>query len=94
MGAPFSVKECAMGGYEDGPKVEEVAGVSVINFQMGLIEEDDAGNYFLAQETEYIPYNPGQLFGYAFTYINHTAKTVDLRTDWLLPDRPISVRME
>lgn len=67
---------------------EEISGITITNFEFGLLEKDESGVYYVSDKTKTIPNIPGLHFGFIFNYSNNTGKTVEHRWEMILPGKP------
>ncbi|MBN1572370.1 MAG: hypothetical protein JW984_04145 [Deltaproteobacteria bacterium] len=67
---------------------EHIAGITITNFEFGLLAKDQYGMYYVSKKTKSIPNIPGIHFGFIFSYENDMGKTVGHRWEMILPREP------
>ena len=67
---------------------EEISGITITNFEFGILSKDELGIYYVSTKTTNIPNIPGLFFGFIFHYSNNTGKPVEHRWEMILPNPP------
>jgi hypothetical protein len=67
---------------------EEISGITITDFEFGILSKNELGIYYVSTKTTNIPNIPGLFFGFIFNYSNNTGKTVEHRWEMILPNPP------